>query len=327
MPELSIIIVNYNQTAHTVNCIESIVSHTKAVEYEIILIDNGSIKAFKEAFPPNYPVRIFRSDVNLGFARANNLGIDQAKADTVLLLNNDTLVLGDAIGASYDELWRIPEVGMLGCRLLNEDGSDQISSFIPVRFPLLNLFINTNTLASQALRRFGWLSYYSDHLNAIRNCQQQSHFCEGISGAFMMFKRQLVEPYGFFDPDFFLYCEEIEWCRNRLLPHMKILYYRDASVTHLSGKSSESTFVEKQTLLSGFLYSYKKGWFTFFIRIVIYCVNTLTNIPCLPFMKAMNRRLTWNSTKNFIVILPQILFDITRYSPRFGSRREPLRVR
>lgn len=96
--DVSVIIVNYNTKQITLNCLESIFEHTKGIEFEVILVDNASSDGSVEAIEEYYPmVQVIKSEVNLGFGRANNLGVQMAKGEYLFLLNSDTLLLNNAI--------------------------------------------------------------------------------------------------------------------------------------------------------------------------------------------------------------------------------------
>ncbi len=128
-PQLSIIIINYNTKQLTSDCIRSIKEKTKDLRYEIIVVDNasrdGSVPFLKQRFPD---LLLIESPENLGFGRANNLAADIARADTLLLLNSDTIIIDNSIKTLYDHLQTHPQTGVCGGLLLNEDGTIGYSS-------------------------------------------------------------------------------------------------------------------------------------------------------------------------------------------------------
>src|SRR6185436_7017921 len=101
MPRVSVILINYNTFALTGDCIRSVINHTKGVEYEIIVVDNASTETDPGRFLIDFPsIKLVKSAVNAGFARGNNLGIEKATGDHILLLNNDTILQDDSISKS-----------------------------------------------------------------------------------------------------------------------------------------------------------------------------------------------------------------------------------
>ena len=100
--DVSVIIVNYNTLGLTSDCIESIIAQTSTVEYEIILVDNASTDGSKEVFAQDKRIKYIYSDRNLGFGRANNLGIREAKGRYLFFLNSDTILLNNAVKLFFD---------------------------------------------------------------------------------------------------------------------------------------------------------------------------------------------------------------------------------
>lgn len=326
MPSLSVVIVNFNTFELTCACVRSVAQHTRT-DHEIIVVDNGSHECDPNLFTAALPqVRLVTLARNEGFARGNNAGIAAATSPIILLLNSDTLLIDNAIDKTYDFLRANPPVGLVGCKLLNEDRTEQLSSFIPMRFPLINLLAGGNLFIQKMLNFSGLFPLYGNHLQAVREQQKQTHLCDAVSGACMMVRSEVIAQCGSLDADFFLYCEETEWCRNRIGKHFRIMYFADAALVHLGGKSSQSMAVEKQMLLSSFLYNYKIGWWHFVVTIGIYAFNIPVNLLACLFVKRVTRQMVWRQARIFASLLPAIFFDIPRYGRKPGSRPAPLRV-
>ena len=102
--QVSIIVVNYNTKDITENCIASIITQTKDVEYEIILVDNASVDGSKEYFKNRKEICYIYSNENLGFGKANNLGAEKAKGELLFLLNSDTILIENSIKKMYDSI-------------------------------------------------------------------------------------------------------------------------------------------------------------------------------------------------------------------------------
>lgn len=328
MPELSIVIINYNTFSITSDCLRSIYKYTKELTFEIILVDNGSKDRAAKEFLIDFPeIKLIALPENVGFARGNNAGIEAALAPVILLLNSDTLIFDNSIKATFDFLNKKEDVGLVGCRLLNKDGSEQLSTYITVKHPLFNLLVTVNLFVRIIASVFPSLKFYTKHLAAVSEAQKESHYCEAVSGAFMMFKNSELSRYGHFDPDFFLYCEETEWCRNRVLKHTKIYYYNEASIIHIAGQSSQNDIIQKQILLSSFLYTYKINLYYYWSSIIIYAISCPMNLFFLPFMKRINAKREFKIVKYFPSIIPYLFFEIPRYSRKYGSRPQPLIIK
>ncbi|QMU27569.1 glycosyltransferase family 2 protein [Adhaeribacter radiodurans] len=249
--DLSIIIVNFRTFNLTVSCINSIVANLTNLSYEIILIDNAPIEDYSGAFKKVLQNLIYiRSVENIGFGSANNLGIARATGKYILLINSDTLVFDDSLQKCYlaMEADDAEEIGLLGCKLLNEDNSFQ-SSFYPFRKnTIFNYLITSNWLLNKIFR----VNRYFKETNTILEVGD-------VSGAFMLLRKKVIDKVGGFDPDFFLYCEETEWCRERIAKYFKIIYFPKAAIIHLGGKSAPREPMQIQAKLSRALLWYKKG--------------------------------------------------------------------
>jgi GT2 family glycosyltransferase len=324
-PSLSIIIVNFNTFTITCQCIASIYAKTR-LDLEIILIDNGSHECDASQFSKIFPnIKLLVLPSNVGFARANNAGIKMAQGRVFLLLNSDTIVFDNAIERTLAYLNGLDYVGLIGCKLLNKDGSEQLSSLVPTRYPLVNLFVNGNPILNFLNKRFDLMVKFNYEKITAR-MQAHNHICEAVSGAFMMVKKEVVDSCGAFDPDFFMYSEETEWCRNRIIKKkFSVMYFSEASIIHLGGSSSSSFSKTGQALLSSFLYNYKLGNRNYVASILIYILNTITALLVMPFISSANRKRELDHARAFINIIPSLFFNIPKYGRRLGSRPLPLK--
>jgi len=135
MPEISIIIVSYNVKAYLKACLESLYQKIKDVTFEVIVVDNyssdGSVEMVRELFPEAILIALKK---NVGFARANNYGILKSRGDDLLLLNPDTAMVTSGLGILLTFMHTHPTIGVVGCRMVNTDGSLQPSCY---HFPSL----------------------------------------------------------------------------------------------------------------------------------------------------------------------------------------------
>jgi GT2 family glycosyltransferase len=234
-PELSIILVNWNCLAFTEQCIASICATAKDVAYEVIVVDNCSADAPCRSLADQFPwVTLLLSESNLGFGRANNLGVRSSSGRYLLFLNPDTLVRGDALREMMSSLEANPAAGAIGCRLLNPDGSIQTSSV--QRFPtILNQLLALDWLK----RRFPNLSLWG--LQPLYTADRTTaHEVDVVSGACLMVRREVFEAAGGFNPEYFMYAEEVDLCHAIRREGWKVLHLGGAEVVHFGGQSTKS---------------------------------------------------------------------------------------
>ncbi|MDD1748887.1 MAG: glycosyltransferase family 2 protein [Methanothrix sp.] len=198
-PDVSIIIISYNRLELLQATILSLLQHVTATTTEIILVDNASEEPIVDAIRHQFPqVRILRNDCNLGFGCANNIGAQNARGKFLLFANSDLILRGNPLPAMIGKLCNNAEVGIVGCQLLNEDGTEQPSFF---RFPNLWMrFLQLSGLKARLLRLF-------PRLRSQRISGSKSGF---VSGAFFMIERDLFFEVGGFDEQFFMYVEDAD---------------------------------------------------------------------------------------------------------------------
>jgi len=231
--DLSIIVVNWNSARFAAECVASIAAETGGLEYEVIIVDNGSTDNSCQVLGQLRGVRLIRNQQNLGFARANNLGFESAQGRILLFLNPDTELRGPAVHLMYAALDAAREVGVLGCRLLNSDLSIQ-TSCVQARPTLLN-----QALDSEWLRR----RFPSSRLWGTQPLFEESKGTpvevDMVSGACLMVRRKAFEQVGRFDTDYFMYGEDTDLCYRVKKAGWKIAYLGRATVIHFGGQSSK----------------------------------------------------------------------------------------
>lgn len=230
--DVSIIFVNWNSVDYLREAIASIGDHTRDIEFEIIVVDNASLAGDADVIEREFPhINLIRSRENLGFAGANNLGFKHSSGKYVLFLNPDTRLITPAINHMFMSLQSLPDAGMVGCKLLNDDLSVQTSSI--QTFPtILNQLLDADCLRSRwpASRLWGIAPLFSDSPEPAR--------VEVISGACMMLKRDVFEQVGLFTEDYFMYAEDLDLCYKVASAGYSNYYVGTAAVVHYGGKSS-----------------------------------------------------------------------------------------
>lgn len=233
--KLSIIIVSYNTKKLLADCINSIESSLQKLKYEIIVVDNcssdGSVDLLKSQFQK---VKIIENNYNAGFAKANNQGLLVCSGDYILLLNSDTLVLGDALSTLVEFMDMHTETAICGPRLLNSDMTLQL----PCRrgFPRL---INSISHFSGLSRVFPKSSVLGSYLMTYMD-SSIDHEVDAVSGACLLVRREILSTIGgLLDEAFFMHFEDIDLCFRAKKSGYKVYYVHNAEVIHLKGQSSK----------------------------------------------------------------------------------------
>lgn len=314
--QLSIIIVNFNTPQLSIACINSIKEFVQGLNYEIILVDNAPKEDFKQEFTSCFPglVYIF-SKCNVGFGVANNMGMEIANGDYFLLLNSDTLLFNNSINKciQYLDKPQNKQIGLLGCKLLNEDGSYQASFYPYTNNSIWNYFKSNNPLLSKLFNA-------AKDFKEIKETKQVGD----ISGAFMLLRKEVYENVNGFDPDFFLYCEETDWCRNRIAKHYGIYYFPEAEIIHLGGKSAPKNLMYLQSQLSLSLFWYKKSLLSFFLYFFFSWINGFYYLCTYPISKEQSKKQIKQYLNGLVLVFPYIFKDIIWHKRSFGARKEAL---
>lgn len=241
--KVSVIIINYNTFALTCACIESVIAHTKGVDYEVVLVDNASSECDPALFTQKFPsIKCIVNPENNGFAKGNNLGISHATGDIILLLNSDTYLTEDSISITAAMLDKEPQTGVLCCRMVYPDGGLQYSArrFRSIGWELLDTF-----------RFIPMLLPYKKRAALMQGKYFKNDFdmhCDWVSGAYFMFKKTLLNqlPGNKLDDRFFMYGEDHLWCWQINQLGYQNRFTAATTIVHIN---SGSTSVKKQLQL------------------------------------------------------------------------------
>ncbi|MBM1106432.1 glycosyltransferase family 2 protein [Aurantibacter crassamenti] len=232
--DIAIIIINYNSSEYTINCIESVLNNTSTqLSYQIVVVDNASEKEDFETLKSSVyllnsdKINIHRSRINTGFGGGNMFGVQFANADYYLFLNNDTLLTSNCISECYAFLKNTPDAAVCGPQINNEKNEKQISfdhftSFW--REVLGKQFVEM--VFSKPNRR----KVYSEPISV-----------DYVNGSFMLFKADDFNLVGGFDTNLFLYFEESDICYRLKQNGKKTYFIPNASYIHYQGKSIDKT--------------------------------------------------------------------------------------
>jgi N-acetylglucosaminyl-diphospho-decaprenol L-rhamnosyltransferase len=230
---LSVVIVNWNVRDLLRRCLASILpSAAGDTDPQIIVVDNASTDGSVEMIRTEFPqVTLIANSVNQGFAKGNNQGIAATEGRYVMLLNADTEVLDNALITLTEFLDARPDVGLVGPQLLYADGQVQSSRR---RFPTLaTLFFESTWLAWLAPRSLLDRYYVLDQPNDV------TLDVDWVMGAAMLTRREVLQQIGGLDEGFFMYSEELDWCRRIKAAGWRVVYHPAAQIIHHEGKSSE----------------------------------------------------------------------------------------
>ena len=227
--DVSIIIVNYNAFSLLDQCLNSLITYTTGISYEIIVIDNNSDEGEVESITKKYKdVILIKSESNVGFAKANNIGIKQSRGKYLLLLNNDTFIVENSIKTIYEFSESKDDILFVGCKLLNSDGSQQISV---VDFDnLLNSF-GENFFLYKMFPRSKLINRYNINYRKVNYPIE----VDIIKGAFMFCSSNAIKKLNGFDSRFYFYGEETDLCYRFKAHGGKIFYYPNTSIFHVGG--------------------------------------------------------------------------------------------
>ena len=222
MSSVSIIIVSFNARADLERCLESLYTAPPAMPHDILVVDNGSTDGSAEAVRGRPDLRVVEVGSNIGFARANNLGIRESHGTNILLLNSDTIVPSGAIDRLVAELDRDPEVAVVGPRLVDPAGRAELS-FGRMIGPL-------NELRQKRIAQSG----------AVDALTRRRQHPDWVSGACLLVRRADVDAVGGLDERYFMYTEDVDFCAAIRARGRRILFTPDVEVVHVRGRSAAS---------------------------------------------------------------------------------------
>lgn len=260
--KLSIVIVNYKSGRLAKACVESIHRSTPRVPYEVIVVDNASPDDSQELLATEVPnVRFLPQTENLGFARGVNVGIAAAQGEFILILNPDIIVLNGAVDRLLDFAHAHPHAAVLAGQLLNPNGSVQDSLF---------RFYTPFTILARRTP-LGMLPFGRRHLQRVllRDGDRTSaRPVDWVLGACMLVRRSALEKVGEMDGRFFLYFEDMDWCRRFWEAGFEVWYVPDARFAHHHKRASAQEAglfallqpITRIHIASGIKYFWKYRW-------------------------------------------------------------------
>jgi O-antigen biosynthesis protein len=260
--DVSVIIVNYNVKHFAEQCLRSVQAAGEGLLIEIFLVDNDSADGSVDYLRPKFPgVTFICNEKNLGFGRANNLALEQARGRYLLILNPDSLVAQDTLRNLVAYLDSHPKVGAAGPKILNRYGQYDNSSKrgFPTPWVSFSYLSGLHRLFPRS-RLFG--SYHMLYLE-----ENEPAEIDALTGACMMVRREAYETCGGFDEAFFMYGEDIDWCYRMKLAGWQIHYAPITSIIHFRGESTRRSDFDRDRAFYGamhlFLNKHFRGRYPF----------------------------------------------------------------
>jgi GT2 family glycosyltransferase len=220
---LSIVIVSHNTRPDLDACLRSLHEHPPRIPHQIAVVDNASRDGSVEAVRAQWPgVMVVALDRNVGFSAGNNAGIRATTSDLVLLLNSDTTVPDGAVDRLVAALDELPGASIVGPRILDADGSPELS-FGRMLSPFAELKQKLTVRYASASR--------------IASMTSRTREVDWVSGACLLVRRRDAEAAGLLDERYFMYCEDVDFCAAVRRNGGRVYFTPAAQIVHLRGRS------------------------------------------------------------------------------------------
>lgn len=269
--DISIIIVTWNSEEDIIQCLDSIERASQNIDVEIFVVDNNSRDNTVNIVQKSYPdVKLISNHENFGFAKANNQAIKMCSGKYILLLNPDTVLNTTSLNDSLTYMEQNADIGVLGCMIKNSDGSIQPSvrrfptvfSQILVLCKLHNFFPRIASLKKYFASDFD----YSSNQNV-----------DQVMGAYMFVNRNCVEKIGLLDEGFWIWFEDVDYCKRAKDAGFKVTYNPNISIMHKQSRSFEKLLAkQEQRIFNKSMFYYAKKHFNRFSYILLKCFQPIS---------------------------------------------------
>lgn len=254
--DVSIIIINYNSSTYTLKCIEEVLNKApNTLSYEMIVVDNASKKDDFDSLRSSLQllnsdkVTLHRSRINTGFGGGNMHGVQSAKGSYYLFLNNDTILLNDAVSICHSFMEETSNVAVCGAQIYNDKGEKQVS------------FDHFTTFGREVFGKQFVETFFSKPSR--RKSYSKPLAVDYVNGSFMFFRASDFNSIGGFDTNIFLYFEESDICYRLKKNGKKTYFVPSASYLHYHGKSigkSDTPIATKIELKTSMFYVIRKNY-------------------------------------------------------------------
>ncbi len=305
-PDVTVVVVSYNTARLLDQMFDRLEAARGSLRLQVIVVDNASRDGSADILRTKYPnVELIGNAVNLGFGRANNQALPRVRGRYVLLLNTDALMSPDTLQKTVDFMDANPRCGVLGVKLVGQDGALQPSCrYFPTPW---NVFLARTGLerlfpGTRLVDDMSW-----DHAS-VREC-------DWVPGCYYLVRREVIERVGLFDPRYFLYYEELDHCCAVRRAGWSVIYYPFTQVLHTGGESAESegplTHAGRQIstfqIESELLYFRKHHGRTGLLFAVILALLGDTIIACKGFMLHPNTKRAAGAAKHSWAVLKVLI--------------------
>lgn len=252
--DVSVVIISWKMRDLLWKCLLTIYQFTKEINFEVIVVDNHSQDGTSEMIEKEFQqVKLIKNSENRGVAPARNQGIKETKGKYILILDADMELIDNSIKHLFDFMEQNPDVGIVGCKLIDKDFNLQTSC---KRFPTLLAFL---------FRRLEWI-------DAIKNSKTLKHHTmkdwdhneiksvDYLIGACQFFRRDVVNKIGMYDDNIFYGPEDIDFCLRIWKAGWKVNYYPFTSIIHHEQRITKKNYFSAISLkhFAGIFYLYKK---------------------------------------------------------------------
>ncbi len=257
MMDLSIIIVNYNVKEFLQNLLDSLHKAAQNISHEIIIVDNASDDGSVEVIEERYPaVKLIKNKKNIGFGKANNLALEHANGKYLLLINPDTIVTENPFEKIIKFFDSTNDVGIVGCKVLNPDGTLQLPCRRGFPGPWTS-FTKITGLSKLFPKSKLFARYHLTYLD-----ENKTYEVDAISGAFMFIKRETYEKVGGFDQHFFMYGEDLDLCYRIQKAGFKVYYFHETEIIHYKGESTKRSRIDETKVFYNAMHFFVKKHFS-----------------------------------------------------------------
>jgi GT2 family glycosyltransferase len=241
--DVSVIIVNWNSKDYVRRCLSSLSKHSQNIRLEVVVVDAGSFDGCDEMLAQKFPSTIFvQSPENIGFARANNLGVRHSRGRYLLLLNPDTELMENSIRILRDQFRSLPNAGVIGCRLLNSDQTLQKSCV--QAFPtVLNQLLDAEFLRARFPNSRLW------GITALNSPRRGPAEVEAISGACIFVSREVFDQVGGFSQNYFMYGEDLDLCFKINQAGYRVYHTGETNIIHHGRGSSRQDSQDRSDVI------------------------------------------------------------------------------
>lgn len=271
--KLSVVIVNYNVQYFLEQCLISVFQASKNLQVEVLVVDNNSVDGSTSMVKKKFPqVKLIESKINTGFSKGNNIAIQQAKGEYILLLNPDTLVEEDTFDKVVAFMDSHPQAGGLGVNMVDGKGVflPESKRSLPTPSVAFYKIFGLSALFPKS-KRFG--RYHLGYLS-----KNETHEVEILSGAFMLLRKTVLDEIGLLDEGFFMYGEDVDLSYRIIKAGYKNYYFSDTRIIHYKGESTKKSsvnyvfiFYNAMIIFAKKHFSNKNAFlFSFLIKLAIY---------------------------------------------------------